>query len=88
MDNLDRFLNGEEEDPSTEEIQEFVMKQAEALLRATQSLIKTQIESGYYDVLAESNRAYFDALIEQGFTSDEAMRIVSSSASQAMSQGK
>lgn len=88
MDNINDFLSNDMDEPSAQEIQDFVVRQAEALLGATQDLIKSQVKSGYFEVLAKANRAYYNALFESGFSREEAVRIVASVAGHAANQGK
>ena len=89
---LDKLLNGGDDDfgdsyddKTREEMSKFVEEQTNMLMEASVTVIETQIKAGYFKVIAKANMAYFESLVEAGFSEKEAINIVINSAHTLMS---
>ena len=82
---LESLLNGDNEDEAKEEMVKFVEEQASMLMEASVRVVESQINAGYFDVIAKANKAYFDSLIMAGFAGKDALGIVTASAHTLMS---
>lgn len=82
---LESLLNGGSEDEEKEEMIKFVEEQANMLMEASVKVIESQINAGYFDVIAKANKAYYDSLVKVGFSDKKAMEIVAATAHTLMS---